>query len=106
MKIANQNIKIRYWQRSYYVLQDNDKFKKASKKALIVKNCGHEFKQVRMSIGLPVKWNIGEFNETVFGNKIHDWYSVAMKGSTDSFVNQILIEDGTYDRDPGAKYPF
>ena len=95
MKIANQNITISYWCANYYVLLNNGAFQKVKDSTLIVKNCGHQSKRERMSMGIPVNWDVALINEELGHPKIHDWYSFAIKGSTDSFVNQFLTENRT-----------
>lgn len=107
MKHPNKNIKIRYWCGTYCVQMPNGKLKTVSNKNLITKNCGAKNTHSRSGLAIPVQWDIGEINEIVLGNaKIHDWYTLAFIGSTESFVNKAVIEESTYENDPNAKYPF
>jgi hypothetical protein len=107
MKHPNKNIKVRYWCGTYYVQMPNGKFRKVSDRSLIVKNCGSKSKHSRIALAIPIQWDIGELNEIVFNNaKVHDWYTAAFFGSTDSFVNQFVVESSTYVNDPVTKYPF
>jgi len=105
MNIANKNIKIRYWRSNYYVLKDNGSFQRIRDCSVVAKNCGRASSNERMAIGVPVNWDIPIVNESFGHSKVHDWYSVAIKSSTDSFVNQYKFDECNYANDSSAKYP-